>query len=446
MGQTMHREESDYRRLLTEVLPVDSLDEPLRKLVEESIGKGDDVTLWRTTLLVMDALCSRGLFLKGVGGGTAGASTFYRRGKLLTVTVKPPPGSAAEYEFTAEPALFPGIAPSGGDAPLDSLFCGIATRAAGDELADSLGEITGYLRTVLSPLAVHLFLFEGDDTTPVGTAAATRFVDTLRPSFEKGGDAVYIPDLAREPDVFRRIGAKDASSAVLLPLRTGDVLYGAMEVLHREVGPFGQKELGLLSLLALLAAGRIRNAGRLEKLIYIDVLTGVFTRRFFEEQVVRELERANRESVPLAFVMVDLDDFKGINDRHGHATGDRVLGAVGRLLNENVRKIDLVTRFGGEEFAILLPGASRDQAAMICERLRSLVEKLILLDDKGGKLGLTASIGIALYPEHTGATDDLAAVRDDLLRKADGALYGAKGEGKNRVLFWDAAGEGGNRS
>lgn len=428
------KKHSDYKRLLTEVLPVHKLDEKIQTLVRESVLGENPIDLWKATRLVMDALCAKGLFERsGQNGQTA---TYHSRESLLSISIEPPARRSPGYEFPSMPVLAPEIASRGGSKSLESLFTGVATRLSDDELGSSLKEIIEYLKEVLSPDAVHVIIYDTAGASALDSGVPTDFAEQLRNQFESGGDGVYIPDLSLEPGVSRLLRASGTASIAILPLRAESEVFGALEVLHREVNPFGEKELGILSLLALLAAGRIRNARRLEKLIYIDLLTGVFSRRFFEEQVLREVERANRDRLPLALVMVDLDNFKDINDNYGHTIGDRVLSAVGQLLNENVRKIDLVTRYGGEEFALLLPGASHDQSEMICERLRSLVENLPLRTDDDEKLHLTASIGIAIYPEHTPEGEDLQAIRKDLLEKADQALYQAKEAGKNLVIFW----------
>jgi diguanylate cyclase (GGDEF)-like protein len=162
-----------------------------------------------------------------------------------------------------------------------------------------------------------------------------------------------------------------------------------------------------------------------------DALTGLYNRRHFREVLQRELTRAKRHGSNIALVMVDLDYFKKVNDTHGHGAGDLVLREIGALLKENLRAGDTACRFGGEEFALILPESGSEGARLKAETLRQAVSELDLAYD-GRELGrLTASFGIALFPDHA---DD----PDALLRAADEALYAAKGAGRNRVLIQEA--------
>jgi diguanylate cyclase (GGDEF)-like protein len=156
-----------------------------------------------------------------------------------------------------------------------------------------------------------------------------------------------------------------------------------------------------------------------------DDLTGLVNRRRFLETLDREVERAARHGGGLALVLIDLDDFKSINDRFGHHSGDRVLEALGELLRDHIRDIDLAARLGGEEFALLLPEIERSDAVRVAERLCSSLSERPIARVEGNALSSTASFGVAHYlPGDSG---------EEMLRLADHALYRAKGEGKNRV-------------
>lgn len=164
---------------------------------------------------------------------------------------------------------------------------------------------------------------------------------------------------------------------------------------------------------------------RLQRLINRDPLTGVFNRKFLFETLQREINIWRREGGPLSLMMLDLDHFKEINDRYGHPAGDRVLHAVAALCENTVRISDLVCRFGGEEFAIVLPDTDRKAAFEVAERLRAAVAqaRFALGDDQ---VGITVSIGIAQM--HTTLADAAA-----LLGEADKSLYESKRRGRNRV-------------
>lgn len=162
-----------------------------------------------------------------------------------------------------------------------------------------------------------------------------------------------------------------------------------------------------------------------EALAQVDTLTGLFNRRVFYEKGAEELERAKRYGESLSLLMLDIDLFKLVNDRYGHAAGDAVLVALGQLINNQKRDSDLAVRFGGEEFAILLPQTGREQARIFAERLRRTLAALVV-PIEGMEITCTASIGVA---EVTAQDEYL----DMVLARADKALYAAKSAGRNQV-------------
>ncbi len=171
---------------------------------------------------------------------------------------------------------------------------------------------------------------------------------------------------------------------------------------------------------------RKRLEAQLEQLALTDALTGLGNRREFEAQSLREFQRARRLERPLACLLLDIDHFKQVNDRHGHAAGDQVLQGLAQRWRAQMRDIDLLARIGGEEFACLLPETAVEQAVEIAERLRSHVQDWHLDLPTGEKLGVTVSIGVA-----TRAADDEDMT--GILARADRALYAAKRAGRNRV-------------
>jgi diguanylate cyclase (GGDEF)-like protein len=164
----------------------------------------------------------------------------------------------------------------------------------------------------------------------------------------------------------------------------------------------------------------------LSKKAMIDGLTGLWNRRYLDAQMVVEHSASRRSGEPLACIMADVDHFKSINDQYGHGFGDEVLRRIGEVLTEHSRPHDIVCRYGGEEFAILLPGTSSQVATVVAERLRATVESLLFFYcDRPVKV--TCSFGVAHLREKVPPT---------ILELADEALYEAKHSGRNKVTRW----------
>jgi diguanylate cyclase (GGDEF)-like protein len=177
-----------------------------------------------------------------------------------------------------------------------------------------------------------------------------------------------------------------------------------------------------------LCLERIKLYGRLQEISIHDSLTKVYNRRYFTQRFSEEFSRANTFGLNLAFLMADIDNFKRINDTYGHLVGDAVLREVARLIQESTRGIDFVARFGGEEFAVILPETDKAGAIMVGERIRSRIsmENIVVFDET---LVINVSVGVAAFPQNT-------LYPDVLIETADKALYKAKTSGKNRVAWF----------
>jgi diguanylate cyclase (GGDEF)-like protein len=228
------------------------------------------------------------------------------------------------------------------------------------------------------------------------------------------------------------LGTDPASGriAAAVPIYVGGEAWGLLQVTWPRGHTGSVAELArLLAPLARLVAMAIQNQTTLEKLVFVDPLTGVYNRAFYDRQVSLEIERANRTNQKFALLVVDVDDFKPVNDRFGHRAGDQVLAQLAREVRGRMRKIDLMFRYGGEEFVLLLPGADLEEAQRTAERLRLLVsEQRFLAEGLPTPLRVTVSIGGAVYP-------DQSRTKTGIFNAADTALYRAKHEGKNRVAF-----------
>ena len=190
---------------------------------------------------------------------------------------------------------------------------------------------------------------------------------------------------------------------------------------------FDQRDFEAARLLASVAAPALtrerlgRQFGELTRMATVDPVTGLFNRRHFEARLTAEVERTRRQEQDLALLMIDIDDFKRVNDTRGHLEGDRTLRDVGDLLCQGVRIFDICARFGGEEFAIVMPGASESVAMHVAERIRSRIERHYVHDT----FRITVSIGVGMLQQGMDS--------EDLIGVADEALIAAKSAGKNVV-------------
>lgn len=221
---------------------------------------------------------------------------------------------------------------------------------------------------------------------------------------------------------------QETNSTVCIPLVAFGQSLGILVLDSAQPAAFHSHEIQPLESVADICATAIQNAhyvDRVKQLAYLDGLTGIFNRRYFELRVAEEIERARRFETGMAVIMVDIDQFKYLNDEFGHILGDEVLRQVSSIFHQQLRKIDVVCRYGGEEFAILLSQTNPQHAVNVAEKLRSLVERWQF---PGVPRSVTISAGAASYPEH-------GTTRDDLVKAADAGLYMAKQAGRNQVLL-----------
>lgn len=217
----------------------------------------------------------------------------------------------------------------------------------------------------------------------------------------------------------------DARSILCLPLTYGESLLGILNIEAHRPKAFADQEVLILRTLADLLATALHNAFVFQKLqqqSITDSLTGIKTRRFFLENLQTEWKRASRSGRPFSVVLVDLDKFKEVNDTSGHLEGDLVLARVGRLLEQKSRQSNVVARYGGDEFVILMPETGVEQAQILSERLRLWLATDPMLMERN----ITGSFGVASFPLH-------GASAEEVLRVADAGMYVSKRGGGNCV-------------
>ncbi|MDP9263061.1 MAG: diguanylate cyclase [Acidobacteriota bacterium] len=222
-------------------------------------------------------------------------------------------------------------------------------------------------------------------------------------------------------------GYSETVSEMCLPLVSAGQPLGVLALESAKAGAFRLADLRALESVADICAIAIQNAHYFEqarRMAFVDGLTGVYNRRYFEQRILEELERAARYSGSLAVLMLDIDHFKRVNDEFGHLLGDEVLRQLSTILAQQLRKVDVVCRYGGEEFSILVPQTTGEHALGVAEKLRKVIEDW---NFPGVPRPVTVSIGVADFPEH-------GATRDELVKAADAALYAAKQAGRNRVF------------
>ncbi len=215
-------------------------------------------------------------------------------------------------------------------------------------------------------------------------------------------------------------------SLTLVPLLVDSKFLGALAI--EALPPGALENFSILANHFSLEFKRIRLYQKLQELAITDGLTGLFVRRYFLERLAEEVGRSSRHHLKMAFLMLDIDHFKQCNDSFGHLTGDVVLREVAGKIKACVREIDLAARYGGEEFSVLLPDTDKLGAGFVAERIRSAIakQKISAYDEN---ISVELSIGVAVFPEDS-------TTSQELIDKADQALYRAKQEGRNRVEFF----------
>jgi diguanylate cyclase (GGDEF)-like protein len=246
------------------------------------------------------------------------------------------------------------------------------------------------------------------------------------------GKPAIVNDTARDARFSPRVDHRtqfETRSILCAPLVSRGRTIGVLEIINKRGGRFTRQDLDLVLSLVEPCAIAIENAilfQRTEQLTITDDLTRLFNSRYLNLYLGREIKRCKRHGIPLSVIFLDLDGFKGINDQYGHLAGSGTLTEVGGILAQGVRESDILARYGGDEFVVVLPETPASGALVIAERLRRAIEEHRFLEPQGVAARISASFGIATYPDH-------ALSPEGLIQKADQAMYRVKEREKNGI-------------
>lgn len=245
--------------------------------------------------------------------------------------------------------------------------------------------------------------------------------------------AKIVADVSREPRFKKNVDSVRGSvtrSVMAVPIMSKNGLLGVMEMINKAGGEgFTQADLHLVSRLVdqtAIAIERGEMYKRMADLVITDDLTKLFNMRYLDRTLEVEIERAMRYNLSVSLIFMDIDFFKKVNDAYGHLIGSKLLVEVSQLLLRGLRRVDIVARYGGDEFVLVLPQTNVEAAKAIAERLRKSMEKHVFMKADNLSLRLTASFGIASYPDH-------ADTKEELMRLADEAMYQVKYHTRNAV-------------
>ncbi len=426
-----HGFEKDYRFLLSRLIPRHLLSSKRIEGIRNALASGIRTELIREAWLSMEELVSLRIYDRGSPENRGGEVhvQFTERSGPSRITLEMPSDEYSSVSGTE--GVRGGIVPS--------VLYGIISALALDESPvnitdrlENLLDLAGSIEPGASAFLMLFSEFEAPNIRKSGRIGESSLADA-----ESGG--FYGSSLGSEDSMIlvgrERIDGtvfpvdERTGSLMLFPLRSAGLVYGLLEVHSISRGNPSSDSMVNYNLVAKGIIRVLDNNRQLERMVSIDRLTGVNNRNNYEIQLPLEMERATRNRKCLAFLIMDIDDFKFFNDKYGHDIGDKVLKLVAETVKKHLRKIDQLFRFGGEEFIALLPGAGRDPAERTAERIREVVAGTKLTIGDGSELGITISIGGCIFPVDAGD-------EEELFRKADQAMFRAKREGKNRVSFF----------
>ena len=307
-----------------------------------------------------------------------------------------------------------------------------------------LAEIMKKTKAMIGAEAWSILLFDEDKKELYFERTQHRLTEKIKKFRLKAGEGisgwvavkgipVVVPDVLKDKRFSRKVDRLldfKTKSLMCIPIKIKEEIMGVLEIVNKLNGaPFTKEDLDLPLKLVNHAAMAIERAllyQRTEELSLKDDVTNLFKTRYLNRAIEIEIERSDRYGPPFTLIFMDIDFFKKVNDQHGHIVGGKVLVEVAQLLLNSLRTLDIVARYGGDEFVAVLPQTTPKSGFMIAERLRKSIEKREFLKKEGYSIRLTASLGVASYPEN-------AKSKEDLFRIADEAMYRGKFTTKNIV-------------